>query len=168
MSGVRFSHRLPFTVSKLSWRLSSCMETYNNGRNKDASRAARRRWYYRHKAQAIAQSTVNRNRRDPILRQWLNDYKAKLGCSHCPETHPACLEFHHKDPANKELELSRAASNGWSIERLQQEIAKCEVLCANCHKKFHWECRSAARTVVSKTAYEGASPSTPAILELVQ
>lgn len=56
----------------------------------------------------------------------------------------ACLEFHHKDPSKKEVTLSRAVNNGWSIERMEKEIAKCVVLCANCHRKLHYEERTGA------------------------
>jgi hypothetical protein len=49
-----------------------------------------------------------------------------------------CLQFHHIDPGTKEIELSTAISRGWSKKRILAEVAKCIVLCANCHLKHHW------------------------------
>lgn len=47
------------------------------------------------------------------------------------------VEFHHKNPGVKEKALSQASLWGWGEERLLEEIRKCEVLCANCHRKHH-------------------------------
>jgi hypothetical protein len=49
------------------------------------------------------------------------------------------LEFHHREPKLKEIVVSKALDWGWSIERILNEIAKCDVLCANCHRKQHWK-----------------------------
>lgn len=78
-----------------------------------------------------------RERRDQI-REWYREYKKSLRCGRCGEDHPACLQFHHTCPDEKELSLSQAFRAGWSLERLQSEIAKCEVLCSNCHFKEHY------------------------------
>ena len=78
-------------------------------------------------------------KRKAAVREWLWDDKSKLKCNRCPEDHPACLEFHHKDPNKKEINVSAAISNRWSPNRILKEIAKCEVLCSNCHQKHHWE-----------------------------
>lgn len=69
---------------------------------------------------------------------WLQEYKQTLKCEKCNEDHPACLDFHHIDPKNKETELANAVKKGWSIWKIQEEIKKCKIFCANCHRKFHW------------------------------
>jgi hypothetical protein len=102
--------------------------------NQEKLREYRRRWYAAHKESAT--SAVKRRKRE--IKVWLNQYKATLKCSRCPENHPACLEFHHKRPSEKDINLSWAVSWGWSVERIQREIDKCVVLCANCHRKQHW------------------------------
>lgn len=66
------------------------------------------------------------------------DYKKTLKCANCDEKHPACLEFHHAN-GDKLFDVSSAASSrAWSINKLKTEIAKCVVLCSNCHKKHHY------------------------------
>lgn len=76
------------------------------------------------------------------LREWLKEYKSDLKCESCNEDHPACIEFHHKDPTEKEIEIADAVRMGYTKERLLQEISKCMVLCSNCHKKHHWNTRT--------------------------
>lgn len=46
----------------------------------------------------------------------------------------AALEFHHRDPRAKEFRIS---SMSVSRARLWLEAAKCELLCANCHRARH-------------------------------
>jgi hypothetical protein len=61
----------------------------------------------------------------------------KGGCIVCGETEYVCLDFHHLDPNEKEFNIGRALRGEKSLEMLRDEIAKCEVLCANCHRKVH-------------------------------
>ena len=70
-------------------------------------------------------------------KQWLQDLKSNLKCNRCVEDHIACLQFHHKDPNQKEITITQAVASGWSKNRIRDEMAKCEVLCANCHAKEH-------------------------------
>lgn len=65
----------------------------------------------------------------------------KTECSECGEKHPATLEFHHLDSTEKEFEISQAV--GYDYKRIEKEIAKCIILCSNCHRIVHWEERQA-------------------------
>jgi hypothetical protein len=63
--------------------------------------------------------------------------KASLSCSRCGFSgKPECLDFHHRDPEAKEFTVS-AKSRIAKMETLLVEIAKCDVLCANCHRTEH-------------------------------
>lgn len=104
---------------------------------KEALRAYRRKWYAENKDHAIAK-TVERK---ASIRDWVNSRKGCLSCERCGENDPICLDFHHKNPSEKEITIGHAVAHGWSIERLEAEIAKCEVVCANCHRKIHREDR---------------------------
>ena len=64
--------------------------------------------------------------------------KAALACVDCGEAHPATLDFHHVDPKEKERSLGDIGKYGWSRAKALAEIAKCVILCANCHRKRHW------------------------------
>lgn len=60
----------------------------------------------------------------------------KDGCSRCGEKDPVCLAFHHRDPSMKVAEVSKLRQ--LSLPLVIAEIEKCDVLCFNCHAKFHW------------------------------
>jgi len=67
---------------------------------------------------------------------FLNDIKEGYGCQcGCGESVGAALLFHHRDPSTKLSAVSSLATA--SMERLLAEIAKCDVLCFNCHAKAH-------------------------------
>jgi hypothetical protein len=67
-------------------------------------------------------------------RQILFDARAG-GCIKCGETHPWCLDFHHREGTGKLGHIGVFRKFGTA--RLLAEIAKCDVLCANCHRKHH-------------------------------
>jgi hypothetical protein len=89
-----------------------------------------RRW--RAKNPELNRQLYNENRRRK--KEWLD--KLKIACVRCGENHPACLEFHHRDRTKKDFTLSTAYCS-YSLERIQREAEKCDVLCANCHRKLH-------------------------------
>ena len=102
-----------------------------------SARRRKERWHdenddYRSKKHELYKS----RRRSNI--KWLLRLKMGLKCIKCGEDHVSCLDFHHKDPSTKSFNISRAILDGVSKKQLLQEIAKCDVLCANCHRKHHW------------------------------
>ena len=77
------------------------------------------------------------SKRRETLREWVNTYKKERSCACCSESFYRCLEFHHLNPDEKDLAVADAINNGWSIKRIQKEIDKCILVCANCHVKIH-------------------------------
>lgn len=54
------------------------------------------------------------------------------------------LEFHHLDEKNKKFGLSQAGlTRSW--EKSKQELDKCIMVCANCHRELHTKQRSLRR-----------------------
>lgn len=45
------------------------------------------------------------------------------------------LEFHHKDPNEKDFTIS---GKSWSFDRLKKEVDKCTLVCSNCHNEIHY------------------------------
>lgn len=94
------------------------------------------RAYYRDyiKHHQVSKAGQDRNRKAA----WLVEYKSKLSCCKCGENHPACLHFHHRDKSTKSFSISDSIRR-FSLEKIIAEIAKCDVLCANCHAKLHYD-----------------------------
>lgn len=72
------------------------------------------------------------------FREFLHAYKMERGCSRCGwAEHPAALDFDHVDPNDKDQKL--ACMFSYSKEKVEAELAKCVVLCSNCHRIKTWE-----------------------------
>lgn len=66
----------------------------------------------------------------------------KNPCVDCGEGNIIVLEFDHQ--RDKSFNVSHGIRAGYSLESIQNEIDKCEVVCANCHrlrtaKQFNWQ-----------------------------
>ena len=72
------------------------------------------------------------------LRDWYIDIKSRLSCKYCPENHPACIQFHHRNPEEKCFSISKAVYFvSHTREEILEEMDKCDAICANCHFKLH-------------------------------
>lgn len=127
-------------------KLDKCEDDFN-WRNKQlelrknhcrvCDRAMRKRSYEKHREKSIASV----RERTKGVRAGFQKWKATLNCVVCGEAEEACLDFHHMDPDTKEDGISSmvgSRSNASVIE----ELNKCVVLCACCHRKVHkygWE-----------------------------
>lgn len=81
-----------------------------------------------------------RTARQAERRAQVDEFKLREGCARCGYAeHPHALHFHHRDGADKEASVSRLISREGSDKRLWAEIAKCDVICANCHAVLHAE-----------------------------
>ena len=49
----------------------------------------------------------------------------------------AAMELHHNDPQNKSFQLDARHLSNSSMERIFEELTKCVLLCANCHREYH-------------------------------
>ena len=68
----------------------------------------------------------------------VNAYKLGKGCCKCGYKEAACaLDFHHKEPSEKSKSVSRMIDDNYSLDKIFQEIKKCKILCANCHRIEH-------------------------------
>lgn len=56
-----------------------------------------------------------------------------LPCMDCGGRYPSeCMEFDHRDPSRKKFNIS--LHSGYSVKQFATEIAKCDLVCANCHR----------------------------------
>ena len=55
-------------------------------------------------------------------------------CMDCGRRYPSCvMDFDHRDPTAKAFSIGMMITNT-SLDALLAEIAKCDVVCSNCHR----------------------------------
>ena len=75
----------------------------------------------------------NKNRN----RDYVDDFLSK-GCCKCGESNTWCLDAHHINPEEKDMNISILRKTLHSLDRIKAELDKCIVLCSNCHREFHY------------------------------
>lgn len=70
-------------------------------------------------------------------RQWIDDYKANIGCEICGIKDYRVLDCHHKDMSDKKFNIADFYYYQFSMEKTREEITKCMIVCANCHRILH-------------------------------
>lgn len=84
-------------------------------------------------AEQVARKKKQRKGYRAKARAFVIDYKCSHLCTDCHGSFPFyCLDFDHVR-GRKEFELRRAGDDITSIAKLKEEIAKCDVVCKNCH-----------------------------------
>lgn len=76
-----------------------------------------------------------RRRTEAVARErvkWLIDFFRENPCVDCGESDPVVLEFDHL--RDKKFNISKALRDR-SWKSILAEMAKCEVVCANCHRR---------------------------------
>lgn len=97
------------------------------------------RWHYKNREQN-GKRTLQRRQR---LKAWVYTLKSERGCQQCGVDDGACLDFHHRPGADKDMKVSQMVNSGYSRAKIRAEIQKCAVLCANCHRREHIEAPTA-------------------------
>ncbi len=93
-----------------------------------------------YKARARAHTTRERERVKEFLRSYLADHP----CIDCGEHDPIVLEFDHREGVDKKFTLGDSVRTGHSLRSVMAEVDKCDVRCANCHRRITY--RRAGRT----------------------
>lgn len=100
-----------------------------NGRDPIKQQVAQHRWYLDHKQMYLDR---NRRRYEENCRR-LRELK-KEPCLDCGQSFPSyVMDFDHREGTKKSRNIS-GALRYWSWRRVLAEIAKCDLVCANCHR----------------------------------
>lgn len=101
----------------------TCVAAYNKThykKNKDL---------YLTRAKTNIISSIKRNQ------QFIQDYKSKHPCADCDRKYPYyVMDFDHRDPRTKIANVSNLTRQAFSLELIQLELEKCDLVCANCHR----------------------------------
>jgi len=99
--------------------------------------------------------SVNRRRREKAALIVL-EYLLCHPCVDCGDPDPLVLDFDHIDRSEKTESIS-AMIVGATVgtERLQKEMAKCDVRCSNCHRRKHAKERNILRYQLLQKIMDG-------------
>lgn len=99
-------------------------------KNKEDERLFRKRWWAGLSAERKREKQDKANTRQKDIRAFIANYKIERGCMDCGyNQHHSALEFDHIG-TDKEINVCFSKS----INQAMKEIAKCEIVCANCHR----------------------------------
>ncbi|GAA3807928.1 hypothetical protein ACFQ0G_53720 [Streptomyces chiangmaiensis] len=111
--------------------MSDRQRDYNNSAKGQARKAAYRQ---RNRDRIAAADRARTVRERAERRRWLDDCKMQRGCADCGyKQHPKALDFDHVR-GEKLGDIGRLSHTSIAWSRLMAEIAKREVVCANCHR----------------------------------
>jgi hypothetical protein len=103
---------------------------------KECQKPFRKKWYEGDAHERHLQQVRDRKQEvRKVARTYVLAYLMTNPCTECGEDDPRVLEFHHRDEEEKYMDVSQLVAGGYSIGTIQAEINKCDVLCANCHRK---------------------------------
>lgn len=98
-------------------------------------RAAYGRLYYHQNKEICNQRRLINQRRYRVRNhEGVNEYLSRNPCIDCGEADVRVLEFDHVR-GKKEGNIGDLVRDGLAWQRIVSEIAKCEVRCANCHRR---------------------------------
>ena len=106
----------------------------------DCRSAMGKDWYERNRDYQIENANKLRVEYRQALREYVLAYLSTHPCTACGESDPTVLEFHHVR-GEKLNDVSVLIGRGSSLEKLKAEIEKCDVYCANCHRRLETKLR---------------------------
>ena len=103
-------------------------------KNKEDQKRESAKHYQKNKAKIISRSVERNKKRREWNRKFLSRVKDMFHCIDCGEDESILLEFDHVR-GDKVANVSDMVGRAHSIKSMKEEIRKCEVRCANCHRR---------------------------------
>lgn len=138
--------------SKTGTRMSKC---------KICQRAYSKIHYRQNKQKYLERNKQNRELiadRIERNREFIYLYLLKHPCVDCGEENPVILTFDHIRGVKK-YNVSNLVSQGYSLNTIKTEIAKCEIRCFNCHMKKNNKDFGYHRSKFTEKLVEGLEPT---------
>lgn len=85
----------------------------------------------------IASNKIHSIKRSKDIRVVVSQYLTDNPCIDCGEVDITCLEFDHRNTDEKDDAVAYMVGRGYALPTIFKEIKKCDVRCANCHRKRH-------------------------------
>jgi hypothetical protein len=91
--------------------------------------------YHRDPASYKARVAANNKRTTARNRERVREFLRNANCKDCGLRDFAVLEFDHREPRDKRDDVSSLVRQHHCWPSILKEIAKCDVVCANCHRR---------------------------------
>lgn len=83
---------------------------------------------------------IYREKRRSKERELIIEYKKENSvCEYCGFDDWRAIQYHHRNPEEKEFEIADGINKGRKFEKVLEEIKKCDSICANCHQILHFK-----------------------------
>lgn len=91
-------------------------------------------YYHLNHERQLKLATIRKSRAYKIKRDFINKIKDRP-CADCKKIYPSfVMDFDHNGLEGKLNNIATIVAKNWSLEKIKEEIRKCDVVCANCHK----------------------------------
>ena len=125
-----------------------------SGMCKPCKREYNTTWYKKNKKRHIQNVVKNNTRYRQELKDFTNEKKS-VPCKDCGRTFPPeAMDFDHLNASLKIGNVAKMVANAVPLQKVKEEIEKCDVVCATCHR-----IRTAARRTVFGVSLEETPPS---------
>lgn len=102
-------------------------------KDKEKSRAYLRKHYQKNRQYYIDKARRNDKKYQEKVREFLTTYLQSHPCIDCGESDIVVLDFDHK--RDKIDSVAVLVQRKCSLVKVKAEVEKCEVRCANCHRR---------------------------------
>jgi hypothetical protein len=118
-------------------------------------RRASRRHYAAHKADYLTRARANNILQIELIKQLLRSAK-EVPCTDCKVAYPYyVMQFDHRQGVIKRFTIGAIGSRAaYSLATIRKEIAKCDVVCANCHAERTWQRAQRTAALVAGVRFE--------------
>lgn len=124
--------KLKLRISNFNWKIKSVRRA---SYCKSCSREYIRDHYKRNRKYYLLKARRRNSAIRQRAREYIGSYLSTHSCVDCGETDILVLEFDHKRKGRKSENVSNTIRRTGSLEQLISEVSKCDVRCANCHRR---------------------------------
>ena len=101
---------------------------------KECMKLRGRSYYHLNRDRQLRLALIRRAQYRSSTKAYLVKVKNKP-CSDCGRKFPHyVMDFDHRDARTKHRDIARMVAGGWAMWKIEREIEKCDLVCANCHR----------------------------------
>lgn len=118
--------------NKFNWKFKYTKRSYHC---KECSRTYVKNHYLSNRKYYLKKAKIRNKKVKNIVHEMIGNYLLSHPCVDCGESDLLVLEFDHIDRSTKLGEVAHIVKRELSTIKIMEEIGKCEVRCANCHRR---------------------------------